>query len=304
MNGIIPVHKPAGMTSHDVVYHLRKILQMKKIGHAGTLDPSVDGVLPIAVGRATKAIEFLQESGKIYTGEVTFGFATETEDLDGAVIAREPLTAPFTTTDIDNAMATLRGTITQIPPMYSAVKVNGRRLYDYARAGETVARPERQVTIYRFERTSEPLFDPATGTQKFKFVAEVSKGTYIRTLAVDLGAKLGVPSVMSQLTRQKAGGFMLDEAFTIEQLADKKATDHDLGDWVKTLNAALADYPQIELSDAEWSYAKDGVGLDATVAPGQPARFVSLRHGQVKAVYDWSNAKQKYRPYRTFSNED
>lgn len=126
MNGIIPVHKPAGMTSHDVVYHLRKILQMKKIGHAGTLDPSVDGVLPIAVGRATKAIEFLQESGKIYTGEVTFGFATETEDLDGAVIAREPLTAPFTTTDIDNAMATLRGTITQIPPMYSAVKVNGR----------------------------------------------------------------------------------------------------------------------------------------------------------------------------------
>ena len=147
MDGILPVYKEAGMTSHDVVFKLRKILHMKKIGHAGTLDPSVDGVLPVALGKATKTIEFLQESGKIYTGEVTFGFATTTEDLDGEVVESQPLSRPFTTDEIAVAMKALTGDITQIPPMFSAVKVNGRRLYEYARAGETVERPERQATI-------------------------------------------------------------------------------------------------------------------------------------------------------------
>ena len=115
------------MTSHDVVFKLRKILHMKKIGHAGTLDPSVDGVLPVALGKATKTIEFLQESGKIYTGEVTFGFATTTEDLDGEVVESQPLTRPVTDEEIADAMAKLTGDIIQIPPMFSAVKVNGKR---------------------------------------------------------------------------------------------------------------------------------------------------------------------------------
>ncbi|MGL5747643.1 MAG: tRNA pseudouridine(55) synthase TruB, partial [Weissella cibaria] len=225
MDGILPVYKEAGMTSHDVVFKLRKILHMKKIGHAGTLDPSVDGVLPVALGKATKTIEFLQESGKIYTGEVTFGFATTTEDLDGEVVESQPLSRPFTTDEIAVAMKALTGDITQIPPMFSAVKVNGRRLYEYARAGETVERPERQATIYRFERTSEPIFDETTGTQKFTFIAEVSKGTYIRTLAVDLGKQLGVPAVMSQLTRQKAGGYDLSQAHSLADIAEMMTTN-------------------------------------------------------------------------------
>ncbi|MDR3190644.1 MAG: tRNA pseudouridine(55) synthase TruB, partial [Lactobacillaceae bacterium] len=193
MDGILPVYKPTGMTSHDVVFKLRKILHMKKIGHAGTLDPSVDGVLPIALGRATKAIEFLQATGKIYHGEITLGFATTTEDLDGEEVERVHLTQGFSDAQILAAMQSLTGEIIQIPPMYSAVKVNGRRLYEYARAGETVERPQREATIYRFERTSPTEYLPDLGEQKFTFTAEVSKGTYIRTLAVDLGRALGVP---------------------------------------------------------------------------------------------------------------
>ncbi|AIM64027.1 tRNA pseudouridine synthase B [Weissella ceti] len=228
MDGILPVYKETGMTSHDVVFKLRKILHTKKIGHAGTLDPSVDGVLPIAIGKATKTIEFLQMGGKTYTGSVTFGFSTTTEDLDGEIVSYDPLKTPFTEDKIAAAMADLEGDIIQIPPMFSAVKVNGRRLYDYARAGETVERPKRQATIFHFKRTSEILFDEEKGLQTFNFEAKVSKGTYIRTLAVDLGEALGVPAVMSQLTRQSAGGFELAESHSLADIAEKMAEEETL----------------------------------------------------------------------------
>ncbi|WP_235804207.1 tRNA pseudouridine(55) synthase TruB, partial [Lacticaseibacillus sharpeae] len=199
MDGFLPIYKPAGMTSADVVFKVRKIVHMKRVGHSGTLDPSVDGMLPIALGAATKAISRLQASGKIYTGAVQFGFATTTEDLDGEVVERTPLTEPFSDAEIDAAMAQFKGEIVQIPPMFSAVKVNGRRLYDYARAGETVERPKRLAQIDNFARTGATSFDATTGTQSFPFIAEVGKGTYIRTLSVDLGRKLGVAAAMSQL---------------------------------------------------------------------------------------------------------
>ena len=157
MEGIIPLWKPRGMTSHDCVFKLRKILHTKKVGHSGTLDPDVDGMLPICVGKATKVIEYLQESNKEYEGEVTLGFSTETEDVSGEVVAVTPVFAALTTEEIDAAMATFSGEITQIPPMYSAVKVNGRRLYDYARAGEIVERPKRKAMIHSYERTSVPV---------------------------------------------------------------------------------------------------------------------------------------------------
>src|SRR5574337_617839 len=136
-NGILAIYKEAGMTSHDVVFKLRKILQTKKIGHGGTLDPDVTGVLPIAVGQGTRVVEFMTEAGKVYEGQVTLGFSTETEDASGEVVERTPVTQVPSEADIDLAMAGFVGEITQIPPMYSAVKVNGRKLYEYARAGET-----------------------------------------------------------------------------------------------------------------------------------------------------------------------
>ena len=207
MNGIINLKKEAGMTSHDAVFKLRKILGTKKIGHGGTLDPDVVGVLPIAVGKATRMVEFMQDEGKVYEGEITLGYSTTTEDASGEVVAETHVLSPLDETIVDEAIASLTGPITQIPPMYSAVKVNGRKLYEYARAGQEVERPERQVTIYQFERTSPISYE--SHLARFTFRVKCSKGTYIRTLSVDLGEKLGYAAHMSHLTRTSAAGLEL-----------------------------------------------------------------------------------------------
>ena len=219
MNGIINLKKEAGMTSHDAVFKLRKILGTKKIGHGGTLDPDVVGVLPIAVGKATRMVEFMQDEGKVYEGEITLGYSTTTEDASGEVVAETPVLSPLVEKLVDEAIASLTGPITQIPPMYSAAKVNGRKLYEYARAGQEVERPERQVTIYQFERTSPISYDAHLA--RFAFRVKCSKGTYIRTLSVDLGEKLGYAAHMSHLTRTRAAGLQLEDALTLEEIAEK-----------------------------------------------------------------------------------
>jgi len=213
MNGIINLKKEAGMTSHDVVFKLRKILGTKKIGHGGTLDPDVVGVLPIAVGKATRMVEFMQDEGKVYEGEITLGYSTTTEDSSGEVVAETPVLSPLDEKLVDEAIASLTGPITQIPPMYSAVKVNGRKLYEYARAGQEVERPERQVIIYSFERTSPISYEDKLA--RFTFRVKCSKGTYIRTLLVDLGEKLGYSAHMSHLTRTSAAGLQLEDSLTL-----------------------------------------------------------------------------------------
>ncbi len=190
MDGILPLWKERGMTSHDCVFKLRKILHTKKIGHGGTLDPDVEGVLPICVGKGTKVIEYMVDSGKTYEGEITLGFATTTEDVSGEIVEKKPVTTPLSTEQIDQAMAEMTGEITQIPPMFSAVKVNGKRLYEYARNGEEVERPQRKATIYSFERTSEPIFNESAQTQSWRFKVVCGKGTYVRTLSVDTGKKI------------------------------------------------------------------------------------------------------------------
>ena len=219
MNGIINLKKEAGMTSHDAVFKLRKILGTKKIGHGGTLDPDVVGVLPIAVGKATRMVEFMQDEGKVYEGEITLGYSTTTEDASGEVVAETPVLSPLDEKLVDEAIASLIGPITQIPPMYSAVKVNGRKLYEYARAGQEVERPERQVTIYQFERTS--LISYEGELARFTFRVKCSKGTYIRTLSVDLGEKLGYAAHMSHLTRTSAAGLQVEDALTLDEIAEK-----------------------------------------------------------------------------------
>ena len=219
MNGIINLKKEAGMTSHDAVFKLRKILRTKKIGHGGTLDPDVVGVLPIAVGKATRMVEFMQDEGKVYEGEITLGYSTTTEDTSGEIVDETPVLASLDEKLVDEAIANLNGAITQIPPMYSAVKVNGRKLYEYARAGQEVERPQRQVTIYSFERTSPISYEDKLA--RFTFRVKCSKGTYIRTLSVDLGEKLGYAAHMSQLTRTSAAGLQLEDALTLEEISEK-----------------------------------------------------------------------------------
>lgn len=257
MDGILPIWKEKGMTSFDCVFQVRRLLRTKKVGHSGTLDPEVDGVLPICVGKATKVVEYLLESNKVYTGEITLGVATETEDAYGAVIEQVAVLQPLTTTEIDEKMQLLRGTIQQIPPMYSAVKVNGKRLYEYARKGKVVERPIREVEIFSFERTSEPVYDAVRQTQSWSFKVSCSKGTYVRTLAVDLGRALGFPAHMSQLTRIKSGSFTQQNCVTLEEL-QAACEANTVSAAFKPMDWALQQYPQVDIDEALFARVKNG----------------------------------------------
>ena len=239
ISGIINLKKEAGMTSHDAVFKLRKILHEKKIGHGGTLDPDVTGVLPIAVGKATRVIEYMTEAGKVYEGEITIGFSTTTEDASGDVVQTTPLTE-LDEESVDKAMSSFEGQITQTPPMYSAVKVNGKKLYEYARAGQEVERPQRQVTITEFVRT---------GTARFTFRVACSKGTYVRTLSVDLGAKLGYASHMSALRRTASAGLTLDLALTLSQISEMvEAGDES---FLLPIEFGVQDLPAVQVTEED-----------------------------------------------------
>lgn len=247
ISGIINVKKEAGMTSHDVVFKLRKILGEKKIGHGGTLDPDVTGVLPVAVGKATRLIEYMQEEGKVYEGEITLGYTTTTEDASGDLVERTPIPMSLTEEEIDRAMQCFIGEIRQVPPLYSAVKVKGRKLYEYARAGEVVERPERRVVIHQFERTSPLLFEGDCA--RFSFRVRCGKGTYVRTLSVDLGARLGFASHMSKLVRTGSAGMVIEDALTIEEVASL----FEAGDksFLQPIEHGIGDLPQVSLGKEE-----------------------------------------------------
>ena len=274
MDGILPLWKEKGMTSFDCVFKVRRLLQTKKVGHSGTLDPEVDGVLPICVGKATKVVEYLLESNKVYQGEICLGIATETEDAHGEIVKQEEIISPFTIEEIDAMMETFKGEIIQIPPMYSAVKVNGKRLYEYARKGETVERPERRVKIYEFKRTSTPVYDEASKTQKWEFEVSCSKGTYVRTLAVDLGEKLGVPAHMSQLTRIKSGPFVSEQCVTLSQLEDF-VEKNQAQSVLRPLEEVFETYPRVDVPEEFITKVKNGAILTTAELPQviEPSTF-------------------------------
>ncbi|PNZ34929.1 tRNA pseudouridine(55) synthase TruB [Mammaliicoccus vitulinus] len=217
MDGILAIHKEVGMTSHDVVFKLRKILKTKKVGHTGTLDPEVSGVLPICIGKATRVSDYVMESGKTYKAEVTIGVSTTTEDQTGDIVEEKNVNENiWSTDDIRSTINKLEGEIEQIPPMYSAVKVNGKKLYEYARQNIEVERPVRKVFINSIELISEISYD--NQTCKFEIEVECGKGTYIRTLATQIGELLGFPAHMSHLIRLKSGGFSLEQAIKLDEL--------------------------------------------------------------------------------------
>lgn len=259
MEGILPLFKPKGMTSHDCVFKLRKILRMKRIGHTGTLDPEVDGVLPICLGRATKVAEYITNAGKTYEGEVTIGFSTTTEDATGEVVEENRLKKSFSREEILQALSSLTGEITQTPPMFSAVKVNGRRLYEYARQGIEVERPSRRVTIYSIE-----LLDDRNHFEgeliSFRFRVSCSKGTYIRTLAVMIGEALGYPAHMSQLTRTKSASFGLEDCLTLANV-EKFVEEGTITDFLRPIETALFYLPKYKISDKLIEKVKNGAVL-------------------------------------------
>ncbi|MCA0174301.1 tRNA pseudouridine(55) synthase TruB [Bacillus sp. RAR_GA_16] len=216
MNGILPLKKPAGMTSHDCVAVTRKLLHTKKVGHTGTLDPDVTGVLPLCIGRATKVAQYMTDFSKTYEAVITLGFSTTTEDASGEKVEEKKVDKIPSTNEIEEALATFKGTIEQVPPMYSAVKINGKKLYEYAFKGEVVERPSRQVTIHELDRIGEVREED--GTVSIPVRVTCSKGTYIRTLAVDVGEHLGYPAHMSFLIRTASGPFKLEECLTFDEI--------------------------------------------------------------------------------------
>ena len=210
-NGIIIIDKPAGWTSMDVCAKLRGILHEKRVGHAGTLDPMATGVLPVFVGQATKAVSFAEGGKKVYEAVLQLGRVTDTQDTTGETLEERAVTV--TADDVRAAMPCFLGEIEQIPPMYSAIKVNGQKLYDLARQGKEVARKPRRITIYDLALTEE------LGNVQYALRVECSKGTYIRTLCHDLGQALGCGGCMAALRRTEASGFCIGEAVTLEDAA-------------------------------------------------------------------------------------
>ena len=298
MDGIIPLFKERGMTSHDCVFKCRGIFQTKKVGHSGTLDPNVDGVLPICIGKATKTVNYLMNSGKVYRGEITLGFSTETEDLDGETIEEKDILKPFEADEIDAVMKQMTGTMIQIPPMFSAVKVNGRRLYDYARKGETVERPEREITVTSFIQTKPAEYDTENKRQKIYFEVACGKGTYVRTLAVDLGKKLGVPAVMSDLTRLESGGFRIDKAFTLDQLNEAKANG-TLESLLYPIDAALTSFKKYELTDEQWAIVKNG-GFLAIDSFNDEPMVALVYENKIRCLYRLNSEKNRYQSETMF----
>ena len=292
MNGIINLKKEAGMTSHDAVFKLRKILGTKKIGHGGTLDPDVVGVLPIAVGKATRMVEFMQDEGKVYEGEITLGYSTTTEDASGEVVAETPVLSPLDEKLVDEAIASLTGPITQIPPMYSAVKVNGRKLYEYARAGQEVERPERQVTIYSFERASPISYEDKLA--RFTFRVKCSKGTYIRTLSVDLGEKLGYAAHMSHLTRTRAAGLRLEDSLTLEEIAQK--VEAGKLDFLHPLEIGTGDLVKVYLTSEQAEEVRFGRFIELVCSEKEVAAF----EGE-KLLAIMEKRDHLYKPRKVFS---
>ncbi|MCL1990431.1 MAG: tRNA pseudouridine(55) synthase TruB [Defluviitaleaceae bacterium] len=288
LDGVLLLNKPRGMTSHDCVMKIRRLLGTKKVGHTGTLDPDVDGVLPICIGSATKLVQFLTANEKEYVGEVTIGYATTTEDTSGEEIKRRPVLKAISKAEITAILQSMLGTQIQIPPMYSAVKVNGKKLYEYARAGLKVTRPQRDVTIFELKLLGD--IHHADGLAKFKFHIRGSKGIFIRTVAVTIGEKLGYPAHMSDLTRIASGVFKLEACTTFE--------DIETGNFkLFTISEALADFPTVSVDNWVEKLVRNGVKLrNEQIEPAmkEGSFLIKNQNGTPLSIHEWSEARQGY----------
>lgn len=255
MNGILCMNKPQDFTSFDVIGKLRGILHMKRLGHTGTLDPMATGVLPILVGTATKACDILPNQDKTYQATVVFGKATDTLDIWGKPLQDYP-EQHITEAALRAILPEFLGDITQLPPMYSAVSVNGKRLYELARKGETVERPTRTVHI---DAITLDAFDETQQTATL--TVSCGKGTYIRTLLSDIGQRLGGNAVMTALTRTAACGYLLQDCLTFEQVAAAMA-DGTLEEHLLPTDSLFSSYPKLRLNAAQERMFCNGVKLD------------------------------------------
>lgn len=256
LNGIICVNKPQGFTSFDVIAKMRGILRLRRLGHAGTLDPMATGVLPVFVGKATKACDIIPDHDKTYKAGFMLGFVSDTQDSSGKMTELGQ-TDGITAEKIESVLGSFRGDIMQIPPMYSAVTVNGQRLYDLARKGVEIEREPRPVTVYSLLLTS---FDE----KKHEGTLEIScsRGTYIRTIINDVGEKLGCGAVMTNLVRTAACGFSLSDCVTLEELQDNANSGNSAEKYLLPIDKVFGEYPSVTLNEHQQKLYRNGVKLD------------------------------------------
>ncbi len=255
MDGIVIVDKPQDWTSQDVTARLRRVFNTRRIGHGGTLDPMATGVLPVFVGRATRGVEFFEHAEKTYETVLRLGLTTDTEDITGTVLTEMPVSV--TDEQVEAALAVFRGQIMQIPPMYSALKVNGQKLCDLARKGKTVERQPRPITIHELtllERTENTL----------RLRVRCSKGTYIRTLCKDIGEQLGCGGCMESLRRVSAGEYTIDEAVPLQELLDTDQPEKYLRD----VDTMFRNYPAVTLTANQEKRCRNGNPFSVKLAEG------------------------------------
>ncbi|GIP33116.1 tRNA pseudouridine(55) synthase TruB [Paenibacillus sp. J2TS4] len=253
LEGVLPVLKPVDYTSHDVVAKVRRMIGIKRIGHTGTLDPKVTGVLPLCIGRATRVVEYIQDLPKEYEATLILGKATDTEDMSGRLI-EEMEAVQVTAEQVRTAVESFVGSIEQVPPMYSAVKVDGRRLYELARLGQEVERKKRRVTIYEIELLAMNL---ERRHPEIRFRVQCSKGTYIRTLCTDVGKALGYPAVMSELVRSATGAITLDRCLTLPEI-ERLQQEGKLAERLIPTDEAIPHLPALRVAETEAIKALQG----------------------------------------------
>lgn len=303
INGIINVYKEAGFTSFDVVAKLRGITRIRKIGHTGTLDPDATGVLPVCVGSATKLCDMLTDKTKEYEATFRLGITTDTQDISGKVLIRN--TVDITRERLEECIMSFVGKQQQIPPMYSAIKINGQKLYDLARAGKEVERQPRDIEISKIEILK------ITGVEAVIRVG-CSKGTYIRTLCHDIGQKLGCGATMTKLVRIRSGQFCIEEALTLSQIErifkgeeqsggpvpDIKECEARLAPYVVPVDRVFEQSVAVTVSGEDEKRVLNGNFLTMDYQ-GDRIR-VYLSEGTFAAVYDYNKEKKVYKPYKMF----
>lgn len=293
MDGILVIRKEKGYTSHDVVAKLRGILHMKKIGHTGTLDPAAEGVLPVALGRGTRLVELLTEKEKTYEAVLRLGVSTDTQDMTGTILSEKPVTV--TEEEVRETVASFVGEQMQVPPMYSALKVGGKKLYELAREGKTIERKPRPVVFYeiRIMDISLPLV---------RISVTCSKGTYIRTLCNDIGEKLGCGGAMEELLRTRSGNFTLEESLMLSQV-EEAVSDGTIMEKIVPVEEVLSMYPALTATVEGDRLLHNGNPLPETMVQGgnreEKVRMYKSS-GDFTGIYGWDEKKEKYVPVRMF----
>ena len=258
-NGIISIDKPQGWTSQDVTSRLRRVFCTRRIGHGGTLDPMATGVLPVFVGRATRGVEFFEHAEKVYEAVLRLGMTTDTEDITGTVQTETPVSV--TEAELLAVLPRFRGEIMQIPPMYSALKVGGKKLYDLARAGKEVERQPRPITIFELELLE------FTGNEA-RLRVHCSKGTYIRTLCKDIGEALGCGGCMAALRRIQAGAYTLADSIPLEKLLEESEQGLEMEHYLRPVDSMFTRYPARTLSEKQSLRIRNGNSFSTAEAPG------------------------------------